>query len=55
MIQQRNKPVIAYKEPCVQENGLNKFRTIVFKVPVSKKLIDLKMRFFNSEYLVFFF
>ena len=26
------KPVLAYKEPWMQENGLNKFRTIVCKV-----------------------
>ena len=29
MIKQRNKPVFAYKEPWMQENGLNKFRTVV--------------------------
>ena len=29
MIMHKNKPVLDYKEPWMQKNGLNKFRTIV--------------------------
>ena len=32
MIKHRNKPVLACKEPGMQENGSNKFRTIVSEV-----------------------
>ena len=32
MIKHWNKPVLVYKEPYMQENGLNKFRTIVFEI-----------------------
>ena len=31
-LSKRNKPVLASKEPWMQENGLNKFRTIVSEV-----------------------
>ena len=32
MIKHRNKPVLVYKEPWMQENGINKFRKIVSEV-----------------------
>ena len=32
MVKHRNMPVLAYKEPWMQENGQNKFRTIVSEV-----------------------
>ena len=32
MSKHRNKPVLVYKEPWMQEKGLNKFRTIVSEV-----------------------
>ena len=32
MIKHRNKAVLAYKEPWMQNNGLNKFRKIVSEV-----------------------
>ena len=32
MIKHRNKTVLAYKEPWMQENGLNQFRTNVSEV-----------------------
>ena len=32
VIKHRNKPVLAYKKPWMQGNGLNKFRTIVSEV-----------------------
>ena len=32
MVKLRNTPVLSYKEPWMQENGLIKFRTIVYEV-----------------------
>ena len=32
IVKHRNKPVLIYKEPWMQENKLNKFRTIVSEV-----------------------
>ena len=32
IIHRRKKPVLAYKEPLIQQNGLNKLSTIVSEV-----------------------
>jgi len=51
IIKHRNYPVLAYKEPWNQENGLNNFRTIVFKVSIFKNFSIILSSHFNYHTL----
>ena len=45
MIKNKNKPFLAYKEPWMQENGVNKFHTLV-SFFVGNPVLQLAVWFF---------